>query len=213
MQTLNVGIIGTGNIAPAYIHGCAPFDVIEITACADILADRARAFAAEHGLAAYSVDDLLARDDIDIVINLTIPLAHAEVSLQILAAGKHAYCEKPLAVDSDDGARVISAAKAAGLRIGCAPDTFLGGGGQTARKVIDDGAIGAPVAATAFWLSRGHERWHPNAGFYYLKGGGPHFDMGPYYLTALVNLMGAGVRASPARRGAPSQSESPPARR
>lgn len=201
METLNVGIIGTGNIAPAYIRGCAPFDVIELTACADILTDRARAFGAEHGIAALSVDDLLARADIDIVINLTIPVAHAEVSLQIIEAGKHAYCEKPLAVNRADGARVVSAAQAAGLRIGCAPDTFLGGGGQTARKAIDDGLIGAPVAATAFWLSRGHERWHPNAGFYYLKGGGPHFDMGPYYLTALVNLMGPVARvASSARR-------------
>ena len=200
MKTFKVGIIGTGNIAPAYIRGCAPFDVIKIVACADIVAERADAFAAEHGLAALSVDDMLGRDDIDIVINLTIPLAHAEVLLQILEAGKHAYCEKPLAVDRDDGARVVSAARAAGLRVGCAPDTFLGGGGQTARKVIDDGAIGAPVAATAFWLSRGHERWHPNAGFYYLKGGGPHFDMGPYYLTALVNLMGPVARVSSAAR-------------
>ena len=140
MQTLNVGIIGTGNIAPAYIRGCAPFDVIQLTACADILPKRAEAFAAEHGLAALSVDDLLASDDIDIVINLTVPLAHAEVSLQIIEAGKHAYCEKPLAVNREDGARVVSAAREAGLRIGCAPDTFLGGGGQTARKVIDDGA-------------------------------------------------------------------------
>ena len=196
METLKVGIIGTGNIAPAYIRGCAPFDVIALTACADILTDRAEAFGAEHGLAAHSVDELLARDDIDIVINLTIPNAHAEVSLQILDAGKHAYCEKPLSVSRADGARVVSAAKAAGLRVGCAPDTFLGGGGQTARKVIDDGLIGKPVAATAFWLSRGHERWHPNAGFYYLKGGGPHFDMGPYYLTALVNLMGPVARVS-----------------
>lgn len=196
MHTLNVGIIGTGNIAPAYIRGCAPFEVIKIVACADVLDDRAEAFAVEHGIAAYSVDDLLARDDIDIVINLTIPVAHAEVSLRIIEAGKHAYCEKPLAVNRADGARVVSAAQSAGLRIGCAPDTFLGGGGQTARKVIDEGLIGKPVAATAFWLSRGHERWHPNAGFYYLKGGGPHFDMGPYYLTALVNLMGRVARVS-----------------
>ena len=155
---------------------------------------------------------MLARDDIDIVINLTIPVAHAEVSLRIIEAGKHAYCEKPLAVNRADGARVVSAAQSAGLRIGCAPDTFLGGGGQTARKVIDEGLIGKPVAATAFWLSRGHERWHPNAGFYYLKGGGPHFDMGPYYLTALVNLMG-GWRACPARRSGHSPNASPPAKR
>ena len=200
MKTLQVGIIGTGNIAPAYIRGCAPFDAIKLTACADILPERAQAFAAEHGLKARSVDELLARDDIDIVINLTIPAAHAEVSLQIIAAGKHVYCEKPLAIERDDGAKVIQAGRQAGLRIGCAPDTFFGGGAQTARKTIDDGLIGKPVAATAFWLSRGHERWHPNAGFYYLKGGGPHFDMGPYYLTALVNLMGPVARVSSVAR-------------
>ncbi len=200
MQTLRVGIIGTGNIAPAYISGCAPFEVIEIVACADILLERASAFAGEHGLDAHSVDDLLAREDIDIVINLTIPAAHAEVSLQIIGAGKHAYCEKPLALNRDDGAAVIKAAAAAGVRMGCAPDTFLGGGGQTARKAIDDGVIGGPIAATATWLSHGHESWHPNAGFYYLKGGGPLFDMGPYYLTALVNLMGPVERVAGAAK-------------
>jgi predicted dehydrogenase len=200
MQTLNVGIIGTGNIAPAYIRGCAPFDVIKVTACADIFEERAQAFAAENGLSAYSVDDLLARDDIDIVVNLTLPLAHAEVSLQIIEAGKHAYSEKPLAVTRADGESVIRAAKAAGVRMGCAPDTFLGGGGQTARKAIDDGVIGAPVAATATWLSHGHESWHPNAGFYYLEGGGPMLDMGPYYITALINLMGPVARVSGAAR-------------
>ena len=200
METLNVGIIGTGNIAPAYIKGCAPFDVIKISACADILADRARGFAAEHGLVAYSVDDLLARDDIDIVVNLTLPAAHAEVSLQIIEAGKHAYCEKPLAINRADGEAVVKAAAAAGLRMGCAPDTFLGGGGQTARKAIDDGLIGSPVAATAAWLSHGHESWHPNAGFYYLEGGGPMLDMGPYHVTALINLMGPVARVSGAAR-------------
>ncbi|MCY3834303.1 MAG: Gfo/Idh/MocA family oxidoreductase [Chloroflexi bacterium] len=196
MRTLNVGLIGTGNIAPAYIEGCAPFDVIKLTACADILADRAREFAAEHGLAAYSVDDLLARDDIDIVVNLTIPAVHAEVSLQIIEAGKHAYSEKPLAIDRADGEKVIQAAAAAGLRMGCAPDTFLGGGLQTARKAIDDGLIGQPIAATAFFMAHGPESWHPNAGIFYLEGAGPLFDMGPYYLTALVNLMGPVARVS-----------------
>ena len=200
MQTLNVGIIGTGNIAPAYIRGCAPFDVINLTACADILVERAQEFAAENNMTAHSVDDLLARDDIDIVINLTIPAAHAEVSLQIIEAGKHAYCEKPLALTRDDGARIVAAARAKGVRMGCAPDTFLGGGGQTARKAIDDGRIGRPVAATAFFLSHGPESWHPNAGFYYLQGGGPLFDMGPYYLTALVNLMGPVARVAGSAR-------------
>lgn len=196
METLNVGIIGTGNIAPAYIRGCKPFDVIEIVACADLDLERAQAFATEHGLTAYSVDDLLSNDDIDIVINLTIPVAHAEVSLQIINAGKHAYSEKPLALNRDDGEKIINAAKEKGVQMGCAPDTFLGGGGQTARKTIDDGVIGKPVAATAFFASHGPEGWHPNAGFYYLKGGGPLFDMGPYYLTTLVNLMGPVSRVS-----------------
>ena len=200
MQTLNVGLIGTGNIAPAYIDGCAPFEVIEVTACADILADRAREFAARHGLAAYSVDELLERDDIDIAVNLTIPAVHAEVSLQIIAAGKHAYSEKPLAINRADGEKVIRAAEAAGLRLGCAPDTFLGGGLQTARKAIDDGAIGEPIAATAFFMAHGPEAWHPNPGIFYQHGAGPLFDMGPYYLTALVNLMGPVAHVSSSAR-------------
>ena len=200
MQTLNVGIIGTGNIAPAYIKGCAAFDVITISACADILVDRAQAFAAEHGIAACSVDDLLAREDINIVINLTIPAVHAEVSRQIIAAGKHVYSEKPLAINRADGESVIKAATAAGLRVGCAPDTFLGGGLQTARKAIDDGLIGKPIAATAFFLAHGPESWHPNAGIFYQKGAGPLFDMGPYYLTALVHLMGPVARVAASAR-------------
>ena len=200
MQTLNVGLIGTGNIAPAYIEGCAPFDVIKLTACADILADRAREFAAEHGLAAFSVDDLLARDDIDIVVNLTIPAVHAEISLRIIEAGKHAYSEKPLAINRADGERVVQAAAAAGLRMGCAPDTFLGGGLQTARKAIDEGLIGKPIAATACFMAHGPESWHPNAGIFYQKGAGPLFDMGPYYLTALVHLMGPVARVSASAR-------------
>ncbi len=200
MQTLNVGLIGTGNIAPAYIEGCAPFDVIKITACADILADRAETFAAEHGLTAYSVADLLAREDIDIVVNLTIPKAHAEVSLQIIEAGKHAYSEKALAVTREDGKKIIKAAEAAGLRMGCAPDTFLGGGLQTARKAIDEGLIGAPIAATAVFMSHGPESWHPNPGIFFQKGAGPLFDMGPYYLTALIHLMGPVARVSASAR-------------
>lgn len=200
MQTLNVGLIGVGNIAPAYIRGCAPFDIIKIVACADILADRAGAFAAEHSISAHSVDDLLARDDIDIVINLTIPAAHAEISLSIIEAGKHVYSEKPLAISRADGERVVQAAAAAGLRVGCAPDTFLGSGLQTARKAIDDGVIGQPVAATAFFMAHGPEAWHPNPGIFYQKGAGPLFDMGPYYLTALVNLMGPVARVAASAR-------------
>ena len=200
MATLNVGLIGTGNIAPAYIRGCKPFDVIKVTACADLDMERANAFANEYNLTAYTVDELLSNDNIDIVINLTIPAAHAEVSLQIIDAGKHAYSEKPLALNRGDGEKIINAATAKGVRMGCAPDTFLGGGGQTARKVIDDNVIGKPVSATAFFASHGPEGWHPNAGFYYLKGGGPLFDMGPYYLTTLVNLMGPVKRVTASAR-------------
>lgn len=200
MRTLKLGLIGTGNIAPAYIRGCESFDIIKITACADMLVDRARAFAADNGLAAYSVDDLLSRDDIDIIVNLTIPAAHADISLQVIEAGKHVYSEKPLAINRADGAAVIDAAKSAGLRVGCAPDTFLGGGLQTARKVIGDGTIGRPIAATAVFMAHGPEAWHPNAGIFYLKGGGPLFDMGPYYLTALISLMGPVARVAGSAR-------------
>ncbi|MGB1288047.1 MAG: Gfo/Idh/MocA family protein, partial [Aggregatilineales bacterium] len=197
IMALNVALMGVGNIAPAYIEGCSKFPQwIKVTACTDINMERAEAFAAEYSLTAYTVDDLLASDDIDIVINLTIPAVHAEVSQQIIAAGKHVYGEKPLALNREDGKAVLDAADAAGVHVGCAPDTFLGGGGQTARLLIDEGAIGRPVAATAFMVGHGPEAWHPNPAFFYQNGGGPVFDMAPYYLTALVNLMGSIKRIS-----------------
>ncbi len=188
--TVKVGLIGTGNIAPQYIAGCNHFDILELKFCADIDVDRAKAFANENGLQGGSVEELLANDDIDIVINLTIPAVHAEVSLRILQAGKHVYSEKPLALTSKDSKRILEEAEHLNLRVGCAPDTFLGGGIQTCRKLIDDGVIGRPVASTAFMLGHGPESWHPNPAFFYQIGGGPLFDMGPYYITALVNLMG-----------------------
>ena len=185
-----VGIVGCGVISRAYVKGLAPFDHVAIAAVADLNPEAAAALAAEVGCPALSVDALLERPDIDIVLNLTIPKAHAEVDIKALEAGKHAYSEKPLAVDRGQGRAVVEAAATHGLRLGCAPDTFLGGGQQTARHAIDQGMIGEPVAATAFMLSRGHEAWHPAPEFYYEAGGGPMLDMGPYYLTALVNLMG-----------------------
>jgi predicted dehydrogenase len=136
------------------------------------------------------VDQLLADDSIELVLNLTVPKAHVPVALAALGAGKHTYCEKPLGIDRDQGRQVIDLAKQKGLRVGCAPDTFLGAGIQTARKLLDDGAIGRPVAFTANMQCRGHESWHPSPEFYYEAGGGPMFDMGPYYLTALLNLFG-----------------------
>jgi predicted dehydrogenase len=143
------------------------------------------------------VEELLADPAVDIVLNLTIPAAHATVSLQALEAGKHVYSEKPLALTTGDGRAILEAAAQTGVRVGCAPDTFLGGGLQTCRKLIDDGVIGQPVGATAFMMSGGPESWHPNPFFFYEVGAGPLFDMGPYYLTALVNLLGpvAGVSA------------------
>ena len=198
MQTLKVGIIGTGDIAPAYLRGCAPFREVAIVACADILADKARAFAASWGIEALTVDGLLARPDIAIVINATVPAAHAAVSAQILAAGKHAYSEKPLAQNRAEARPLLQAAAAAGLRLGCAPDAFLGGGNQTARQALDAGRIGEPVAATAFLMSRGPESWHPNPDIFYQRGGGPLLDMGPYFLTSLVHLLGPVARVSAA---------------
>lgn len=185
-----IGIIGCGNISGIYLKSDQLFQALEIVGCADMDRARAEAKAAEHNIRAYSVDELLADSTIDIVVNLTIPAAHAAVAHAAIAAGKSTYSEKPLALDVASGRSILDAAAAAGVRVGCAPDTFLGAGLQTCRKLIDDGWIGEPVAATAFMTSHGHESWHPDPEFYYKPGGGPMFDMGPYYLTALVSLMG-----------------------
>lgn len=190
MAATGVGIIGCGNISGAYLNAAAQLNNIDIIACADLNAEAAAAKAEEFGIEAMSVDALLADDRISIVLNLTIPQAHAEVNIQALEAGKHVHCEKPFAVTREDGQKVLKLAEEKKLMTGCAPDTFLGGGHQTVRKLIDDGEIGKPVAGTAFMMCHGHESWHPNPGFYYLNGGGPMFDMGPYYLTALVNMLG-----------------------
>lgn len=197
---VKVGIVGCGTISGAYFKGCAPYDMIEIKSCADLDINRAKERAEEYGVIACSVEDLLADPEIQIVINLTIPKAHAEVNLAGIAAGKSVHCEKPLAVNRADGKKTLEAAKAKGVLVGCAPDTFLGGGIQTCRKLIDDGWIGEPVAATAFMAGHGHESWHPAPDFYYEIGGGPMFDMGPYYLTALVNLLGPVKRVTGSTR-------------
>ncbi|MFN8720355.1 MAG: Gfo/Idh/MocA family protein [Rhodospirillales bacterium] len=201
MTRIGVGIIGCGTISRAYVGAMKRFDGIELRAVADIRSGAAAALGAEAGVPALRVDQLLRRDDVEIVVNLTVPLAHTDVSLAVLRAGKHVHSEKPLGVDVADARKVMDLADERGLRVGCAPDTFLGGGHQTVRKLIDDGAIGTPVAGTAFFLCPGHERWHPAPGFYYLRGGGPMLDMGPYYLTDLVQLLGpvASVVGSSAR--------------
>ncbi|MEX2535064.1 MAG: Gfo/Idh/MocA family oxidoreductase [Trueperaceae bacterium] len=190
-QRVNVGIIGCGNISGTYLRNSRSFELLNVTAVADLDMARARSRAAEFGVPrACGVDELLADPAIDIVVNLTIPAVHAEVSLKILEAGKSVYSEKPLATCREEGLALLEEAASRGVRIGCAPDTFLGGGQQTCRKLIDDGEIGRPVAATAFRANHGMEHWHENPSFFYQAGAGPLFDIGPYYLTALVNLLG-----------------------
>lgn len=191
MQKTTIGIIGCGNISDAYLKGAARSDLIEIKAVADINADAAKARASAYGIEAMSVDGLLADSDIQIVINLTVPLTHAEVSRAILSVGKHVYSEKPLAATLEDGRAIVEQANAAGLRLGCAPDTFLGAGHQTCRKAIDQGMIGKVVGGAASFLTHGMEDWHPNPTFFFKSGGGPILDMAPYYLTTLINLIGS----------------------
>jgi predicted dehydrogenase len=191
MRRTKVGVIGCGNISAVYLQAGQKFHNLEIVACADLELERAKARAAEFNIPrGCTVKELLALPDVEIVVNLTIPQAHAEVAIQGLEAGKHVYGEKPLAVDRDDGQKVVKFAKSRNLRVGCAPDTFLGAGFQTSRKLIDDGWIGEPIGATAFMTSHGPENWHPDCTFVYQKGAGPLFDMGPYYLTALAFLIG-----------------------
>lgn len=186
-----IGIIGCGKISGIYLEAGKRFHNLAILACADIDLERARSQAAKYGVPrACTVEELLAMPEIEIVVNLTIPKVHAEVGVAAIRAGKSVYSEKPLAVTRAEAQEMLALAESHHVRIGCAPDTFLGGGIQTCRKLIDEGAIGEPVAASASMMGRGHERWHPDPDFYYQPGAGPMFDMGPYYLTALVTLLG-----------------------
>jgi predicted dehydrogenase len=203
---LRFGVIGCGAISGAYLKTAKNFEILECVACADLLREAAEAKAKEFDIPRVcSVDQLLADESIDVVLNLTIPKAHLEVALAAIESGKHVYNEKPLAANRAEAQQLMAAAADRNLRVGCAPDTFLGSGHQTARKLIDDGAIGKPVAAIAFMMGRGHESWHPNPEFYYAPGGGPMLDMGPYYMTDLVQLLGpidrvsgeAGIMISP----------------
>lgn len=190
-EKMNVGIIGCGNVSEKYVEASRSFDVYSIVACADLDLGRAQALAERHGIPrAIRVDELLADGTIDLVINLTVPAVHGSVALEILKSGKHVYSEKPLAQKRREAREMIGLAREKNLRIGCAPDTFLGAGLQTCRALIDEGAIGEPVGGAAFMMGPGVERWHPDPAFFYQKGGGPLFDMGPYYLTALTTLLG-----------------------
>ena len=201
MTPVKTGIIGCGNISGIYCRNAAKLEALDLVAVADLIPERAENCARECGPArALSVAEMLADPEIEIVINLTLPNVHAEVALAVVAAGKSAYNEKPLTITREDGRKLLDLAKEKGVRVGCAPDTFLGGGIQTCRKLIDDGWIGEPIAAVAHMTCHGHESWHPDPEFYYQVGGGPMFDMGPYYLTALVNLIGPVTRVSGSAR-------------
>ncbi|WP_419887015.1 Gfo/Idh/MocA family protein [Neobacillus niacini] len=201
MEKLKIGIIGCGNISSIYLENCKKFPHLELIACADLDLERAQSQAEKFGVPkALSVDELLSDPDIQLVINLTIPKAHAAVCIQALEAGKHVYTEKPLAVTREEGKQILETAKKKNLLVGSAPDTFLGAGIQTAIHIIEQGEIGEPIGASAFMICRGHEHWHPDPSFYYDFGGGPMFDMGPYYLTALVALLGPIKRISGSTR-------------
>ena len=192
MTSLKVGLIGTGTISGIYLKNAAErFAEFDIVAVADIVRERAEAQAATHGIPdVMTVDEMIADPSIDIVLNLTIPAAHYDVAKRSILAGKSTYSEKPLAVDPAQGQELVDLAKARNVAIGSAPDTFLGAGIQTSRRMIDEGAIGEPVGAGICFASHGNEHWHPNPAFSYEHGGGPVFNLGPYYLTAIVVLLG-----------------------
>ena len=193
-RKLGIGVIGCGNISMTYLRNAALFAGVELRACADISADAAALRAREYGIRALSVDQLLADPEVDLVLNLTVPSVHFDVTMSALSAGKHVFTEKPLATSAADGRILVTEAKRRGLRLGSAPDTFLGAAGRRARRLMEDGAIGRAVSGTAFMMGRGMEHWHPNPHFYFQPGGGPVFDMGPYYLTMMVNMLGPVVR-------------------
>ncbi|HZR96386.1 MAG TPA: Gfo/Idh/MocA family oxidoreductase [Gaiellaceae bacterium] len=202
---MNVGVVGTGVIAHNYVKGSAAFPGFEIVACADLRSATAAAFGAEYGLRVLTTDELLADPDIDLVLSLTPPEAHADVARAAFAHAKHVYTEKPLAAEVGPAQRLVKEAAARGVRLGCAPDTFLGSPYQLGREVIERGDIGEPLGATATFLVGGPDNWHPNADMFYRPGGGPLLDIGPYYLTAVAALLGSfaaatGVASTPTPR-------------
>jgi predicted dehydrogenase len=188
---VGVGVIGAGVISSQYLDNLTTFPDLEVRFIADIDLERAEAQAKKYGVAGHgSVEQLLQDDGIEIVVNLTIPKAHVEVALQVLAAGKHVWTEKPFALDRESGITLLDAAHAAGLRVATAPDTFLGAGLQSSRRYLESGAIGTPLTALTLLQSPGPESWHPNPDFLFQEGAGPLFDIGPYYLTTLVQIFG-----------------------
>ncbi len=189
-KELGVGIIGCGNISTTYFSLSPLFKGLKVLACADINVQAAKQRAEEYNVTAQTIDELLANDEIDVVVNLTIPDAHYPVSKAALEAGKHVYSEKPLVLSLEQGEELRRIAKEKGLSVGCAPDTFLGGAHQLARKFIDDGGVGRITSGACYVMGPGMEMWHPNPDFFFLPGGGPILDMGPYYIANLINLIG-----------------------
>lgn len=197
MKPLGIGLIGCGVISGIYLQRCRTFPQIEMRAVSDLSPEAAKARGEEFDVPAVTPEQLLQREDVDIVLNLTVPAVHVEVGLAAIAAGKHVYSEKPFGSTVAEAQTLMDAASAAGLRVGCAPDTFLGGAHQSARDILDRGQIGQPLAGTATLMLAGHERWHPNPDFYYSHpGGGPVLDMAPYYVSTMVNCLGPVRRVS-----------------
>jgi predicted dehydrogenase len=190
MKKLRIGIIGCGVISTIYMRNMSSFRDLRLVACADILEGASKAQAETFGIRALTIDALMRDPEIDVVVNLTTPNAHFDVSHAALTAGKHVFSEKPLCVAAEDGQRLVQEAQRRGLRLGCAPDTFLGAGGRLARELVDVGQIGRILAGSCFLMSRGMEHWHPNPEFFFKPGGGPILDLGPYYLGTLCNLLG-----------------------
>ena len=187
---MNIGIIGCGNISSVYFNAHQLYNNFKVIACADIDESAAKKSASEFGVAFQSVDELLSNPDIEIILNLTIPSAHKEIIIKTLNSGKHSFSEKPLAINFQEGEEIYNLAKEKNLYVGCAPDTFLGAAGQKARELIDKNKIGDVVLGTFNIMSHGMEHWHPNPDFFFKPGGGPIFDLGVYYITQLVNLLG-----------------------
>ncbi len=202
MSPIKIGIVGCGNISGIYFKNlCTVFSNVSVKSCADLDPERTAAKVKEYpGVQVCTLEAMLADPEIKIIVNLTTPQGHFPVAMQAVAAGKHVYSEKPLTLTRDQGKTLLAAAAKAGVMVGNAPDTFLGAGIQTCRRLIEDGMIGTPIGAQAFMLCHGHESWHPDPEFYYKVGGGPMFDMGPYYLTALVSLLGPVKRVTGSAR-------------
>lgn len=192
MKPLRVGVVGIGDISDVYIQNLKKYDVVRVTACSARSAEKAKAKARQHSIDKPYADSraLIEDPEIDVILNLTPPAVHAEYNLLALNAGKHVYTEKPLAVELDEAREIMATARRKNLCVGCAPDTFLGGRLQTCRRLLDDGTIGDVVGAGAWVVSHGHEWHHPNPDFFYQRGGGPLLDIGPYYITALLSLLG-----------------------